>query len=53
MDHVNEFEHGLDIEVSTRNDSLQFSRLANEQFRYSSAEELLNTPEGKKAFRKC
>ena len=51
MDHVNEFEHGLDIEVSTRNDSLQFSRLANEQFRYSSAEELLNTPGGKKAFR--
>ena len=51
MDHVNEFEHGLDIEVSTRNDSLQFNRLANEQFRYSSAEELLNTPEGKKAFR--
>ena len=51
MDHVNEFEHGLDIEVSSRNDSLQFSRLANEQFRYSSAEELLNTTEGKKAFR--
>ena len=50
MDHVNEFEHGLDIEVSTRNDSLQFSRLANEQFRFSSAEELLKE---KKPFGIC
>ena len=51
MDHVNEFEHGLDIETGSRNDSLRFDSISNEPFRYSSSEELLNTPKGKKAFR--
>lgn len=51
MDHVNEFEHGLDVETGSRNDSLRFDSIANEPFRYSSSEELLNTPKGKKAFR--
>ena len=51
MDHVNEFEHGLDIEVGTRSDSLRFDSISNEPFRYSSSEALLETPEGKKALK--
>ena len=49
MDHVNEFEHGLDIEVGTRSDSLRFDSISNEPFRYSSSEALLETPECMKA----
>ncbi len=51
MDHVNKFEHGLDIEVGTRSDSLRFESASNEPFRYSSSEALLETPEGKKALK--
>lgn len=51
MDHVNEFEHGLDIEVGTRSDSLRFDSISNEPFRYSSSEALLETAEGKKALK--
>lgn len=51
MDHVNEFEHGLDIETGTRNDSLRFDSISNEPFRYSSSEALLETAEGKKALK--
>ncbi|WP_221620126.1 phage portal protein [Streptococcus minor] len=51
MDKVNEFEHGIDTVTKTRNDSLVFDNLANEQFRYSSADDLLNTEKGKKALR--
>lgn len=51
MDHVNEFEHGLDIEVGTRSDSLRFDSASNEPFRYSSSEALLETTEGKKALK--
>lgn len=51
MDHVNEFEHGLDIETGSRNDSLRFDSISNEPFRYSSGEALLETAEGKKALK--
>ena len=51
MDKVNEFEHGIDTVSKTRNDSLVFDNLANEQFRYSSSDDLLNTDKGRKAFR--
>lgn len=51
MDKVNEFEHGIDSVTKIRNDSLVFSQLANEQFRYSSVDDLLNTDKGRKAFR--
>ncbi|MDW8680984.1 phage portal protein [Streptococcus suis] len=51
MDKVNEFEHGIDSVTKIRNDSLVFSQLANEQFRYSGADDLLNTDKGRKAFR--
>lgn len=51
MDHVNEFEHGLDIEVGTRSDSLRFDSISNEPFRYSSSGALLETAEGKKALK--
>lgn len=51
MDHVNEFEHGLDIETGTRSDSLRFDSISNEPFRYSSSEALLETAEGKKALK--
>ena len=51
MDHVNEFEHGLDIETGSRNDSLRFDSISNEPFRYSSSEALLETAEGKKALK--
>lgn len=51
MDHVNEFEHGLDIEIGSRNDSLRFDSISNEPFRYSSSEALLETAEGKKALK--
>ena len=51
MDHVNEFEHGLDIEVGSRSDSLRFDSASNEPFRYSSSEALLETAEGKKALK--
>lgn len=53
MDKVNEFEYGLGadtIEVS-RSRSLSFHDLANEQFRYSSVDDLLSTDKGKKALR--
>ena len=51
MDHVNEFEHGLDINAETRSDSLRFDSASNEPFRYSSSEALLETAEGKKALK--
>lgn len=51
MDHVNEFEHGLDINTETRSDSLRFDSASNEPFRYSSSEALLETAEGKKALK--
>ena len=51
MDKVNEFEHGIDTITKTRFDSLYFGTIANEQFRYVSSDELLNTANGKKAFR--
>lgn len=51
MDKINEFEHGIDTVTKIRNDSLVFSQLANEQFRYSSVDDLLNTDKGRKAFR--
>lgn len=51
MDHVNEFEHGLDINTETRSDSLRFDSISNEPFRYSSSEDLLETAEGKKALK--
>ena len=51
MDHVNEFEHGLDIETGSRSDSLRFDSISNEPFRYSSSEALLETAEGKKALK--
>ena len=51
MDKVNEFEHGIDTVTKTRSDSLVFDNLANEQFRFSSSDDLLNTDKGRKAFR--
>lgn len=51
MDKVNEFEHGIDAVTRTRSDSLVFSDLANEQFRYDSSDELLHTDKGRKALR--
>lgn len=51
MDKVNEFEHGIDTTTKTRFDSLYFGTIANEQFRYASSDELLDTANGKKAFR--
>lgn len=51
MDKVNEFEHGIDTVTRTRSDSLVFSDLANEQFRYDSSDELLHTDKGRKALR--
>ena len=51
MDKVNEFEYGIDISTKARADSLFFSRLSNEQFRYTSSEDLLSTEKGKKALR--
>lgn len=51
MDKVNEFEHGIDNVTKTRFDSLYFGTLSNEQFRYTSADELLNTDPGRKALR--
>lgn len=51
MDKVNEFEYGVDISTKARADSLYFSRLSNEQFRYTSSEDLLSTEKGKKALR--
>ena len=51
MDKVNEFEHGIDTTTKTRFDSLYFGTIANEQFRYASSDALLDTANGKKAFR--
>jgi len=51
VDKVNEFEHGIDTVTKTRSDSLVFDNLANEQFRFSSSDDLLNTDKGRKAFR--
>ena len=51
MDKVNEFEHGIDTTTKARFDSLYFGTIANEQFRYASSSELLDTANGKKAFR--
>ena len=51
MDKVNEFEHGIDTTTKTRFDSLYFGSISNEQFRYASSDELLNTDNGKKVFR--
>ncbi|MEQ9763248.1 phage portal protein [Streptococcus sp. ZJ151] len=51
MDKVNEFEHGIDSVTDTRNDSLVFHKLANEHFRYSNTDELLNTDKGRKSLR--
>lgn len=51
MDKVNEFEHGIDNVTKTRFDSLYFGTLSNEQFRYTSADDLLNTDAGRKALR--
>lgn len=51
MDKVNEFEHGLEVRSGQRSGSLVFDQLANETFRYSSSEELLQTDKGRKAFR--
>ena len=51
MDKINEFEHGIDTVTKTRSDSLVFDNLANEQFRFSSSDDLLNTDKGRKAFR--
>lgn len=48
---VNEFERGIDPVVRTRNDNIVFADLANEPFRYSSSDDLLNTDKGKKALR--
>lgn len=51
MDKVNEFEHGIDTVNKSRSDSLYFGSISNEQFRYASSDELLNTDNGKKVFR--
>lgn len=51
MDKVNEFEHGIDTTTKARFDSLYFGTIANEQFRYTSSDALLDTANGKKAFR--
>lgn len=51
MDRANEFEHGIDNVLRTRSDSLVFSDIANEQFRYSNSDDLLNTDKGRKALR--
>lgn len=51
MNKVNEFEYGMDTTTKDRFDSLYFSSIANEQFRYTSSSELLESANGKKAFR--
>ncbi|MFA9493556.1 phage portal protein [Streptococcus sp. E17BB] len=48
---VNEFERGIDTVVRTRNDNVIFADLANEPFRYSSSNDLLETDKGRKALR--
>lgn len=48
---VNEFELGVGYERKERHDSLVFDELANEHFKYSNVDDLLNTDRGRKAFR--
>ena len=51
MDKVEEFETGVNSYTGGRNDNLIFDNKANEIFRYSNADELLNTEKGRKALR--
>jgi SPP1 family phage portal protein len=51
MDKVEEFEMGVTSYTGGRNDNLIFDNKANEIFRYSNADELLNTEKGRKALR--
>ena len=51
MDKVEEFEAGVTGYTGGRNDNIIFDNKANEIFRYSNADELLNTEKGKKALR--
>ena len=51
MDKVEEFETGINYYTGGRHDNIIFDNKANEIFRYSNVDELLNTEKGKKALR--